>query len=101
MRLWTCSSRCSSRGAATPAAAGTSAPSSRVIGVRHGDAREHHWYVTNVPVTVLSPTEIATTYAARWDIELVFRDGGHTQVSTLAYDPRSARLPFDLRQAHR
>ncbi|HET8652021.1 MAG TPA: IS4 family transposase [Gaiellaceae bacterium] len=46
----------------------------RVVGVRHGDAREHHWYVTNVPVTVLSPAEIATTYAARWEIELVFRE---------------------------
>ena len=46
----------------------------RVVGVRHGDAREHHWYVTNVPVTVLAPEEIATTYAARWEVELVFRE---------------------------
>jgi len=46
----------------------------RVVGIRHGEQREHHWYVTNVPVTVLSPNEIATTYAARWEIELVFRE---------------------------
>ena len=46
----------------------------RVVGVRHGATREHHWYVTNVPVTILAPVEIATTYAARWEIELVFRE---------------------------
>ncbi len=46
----------------------------RVVGVRHGDAREHHWYVTNAPATLLLPSDIATTYAARWEIELVFRE---------------------------
>ncbi len=46
----------------------------RVVGVRHGDAWEHHWYVTNAPATLLSPSDIATTYAARGEIELVFRE---------------------------
>ena len=46
----------------------------RVVGVRHGNAREHHWYVTNIPVPVLSPGEIATTYSSRWEVELVFRE---------------------------
>jgi len=45
-----------------------------VVGVRHGATRKHHWYVTNVPVTVLSPAEIARTYAARWEVELVCRE---------------------------
>lgn len=57
----------------------------RVVGVRHDEHREHHWYVTNVPVTVLSPTEIATTYAARWEIELVFRElKTHLRLAQLA-----------------
>lgn len=57
----------------------------RVVGVRHGDAREHHWYVTNVPVTILAPVEIATTYAARWEIELIFRElKTHLRLAQLA-----------------
>jgi putative transposase len=57
----------------------------RVVGVRHGDAREHHWYVTNVPVTLLTPGEIATTYAARWEVELVFRElKTHLRLAQLA-----------------
>jgi hypothetical protein len=46
----------------------------RVVGVRHGTARKHHWKVTNVPATVLSPKDIAMTYAARWGVELIFRE---------------------------
>lgn len=57
----------------------------RVVGVRHGTARKHHWYVTNVPVTVLSPTEIAKTYAARWEVELIFRElKSHLRMAQLA-----------------
>lgn len=57
----------------------------RVVGLRHGDAREHHWYVTNVPVTVLSPCEIATTYVGRWEMELVFRElKTHLRMAQLA-----------------
>ncbi len=57
----------------------------RVVGVRHDEHREHHWYVTNVPVTVLSPSEVATTYAARWEIELVFRElKTHLRLAQLA-----------------
>ncbi len=57
----------------------------RVVGVRHGDARKHHWYVTNVPVTVLSPAEIAKTYSARWEVELIFRElKSHLRIAQLA-----------------
>ncbi len=56
----------------------------RVVGVRHGAARKHHWYVTNVPVTVLSPGEIARTYAARWEVELIFRElKSHLRIAQL------------------
>jgi IS4 transposase len=41
--------------------------------------------VTNVPVTVLWPKDIATTYAARWDVELVFREPkSHLRIAQLA-----------------
>ncbi len=57
----------------------------RVAGVRHGAARKHHWYVTNVPVTVLSPAEIARTYAARWEMELIFRElKSHLRIAQVA-----------------
>jgi IS4 transposase len=62
----------------------------RVIGVRHGDARKHHWYVTNVPITILSPAEVAKTYAARWEIELVFRElKSHLRMAQLASGKRA------------
>jgi IS4 transposase len=57
----------------------------RVVGARHDEARAHHWYVTNVPVTILSPAEVARTYAARWEIELVFRElKTHLRLAQLA-----------------
>lgn len=57
----------------------------RAVGVRHGTARMHHWYVTNIPVTELSPKDIATTYAARWEVELVFRElKSHLRIAQLA-----------------
>ena len=62
----------------------------RVVGVRHGAARKHHWYVTNVPITVLSPAEIARTYAARWEVELVFRElKTHLRIAHLASAKRA------------
>lgn len=62
----------------------------RVVGVRHGGARNHHWYVTNVPVTILSPAEVARTCAARWEIELVFRElKSHLRMAQLASGKRA------------
>lgn len=62
----------------------------RVVGVRHGGARKHHWYVTNVPITILAPAEVAKTYAARWEIELVFRElKSHLRMAQLASAKRA------------
>ena len=57
----------------------------RVVGVRHEAARKHHWYVTNVPITRLWPPEIARTYSARWEVELIFRElKTHLRIAHLA-----------------
>lgn len=46
----------------------------RVVGVRNLDSGEYHLYVTNVPLERLSAQEIATTYRARWYVELLFAE---------------------------
>ncbi len=46
----------------------------RVVGVRNEQTGELHWYATNAPRAHLHPKHIAALYAARWEIELLFRD---------------------------
>lgn len=46
----------------------------RVVGVRDASSGEYHIYITNVPVDVLTANEVAQVYAARWSVELVFRE---------------------------
>lgn len=43
-------------------------------GVRDPLTREYHLYLTNIPPNKLSPDDIAQVYAARWIIELLFRE---------------------------
>lgn len=45
----------------------------RLVGVRDSQTGTHHLYLTNIPPERLSPSEIAQVYAARWLIELYFR----------------------------
>jgi len=45
----------------------------RLVGVRDTQTGTHHLYLTNIPPERLSPSEIAQVYAARWLIELYFR----------------------------
>lgn len=44
------------------------------LGVRDPVTRNYHLYLTNIPPDRLSPKDIAPTYAARWVIELFFRE---------------------------
>jgi hypothetical protein len=37
-------------------------------------AGEYRWYATNAPPALLDPKHIAATYAARWEVELLFRE---------------------------
>jgi IS4 transposase len=46
----------------------------RLVGVRDPLTHEHHFYLTNIPPDRLSPKDIAQTYAARWIVELFFRE---------------------------
>jgi putative transposase len=46
----------------------------RLVGVRDPLTREYHLYLTNIPPHRLTPDDIAQTYAARWAIELFFRE---------------------------
>lgn len=46
----------------------------RLVGVRDPLTREYHLYLTNIPPDRLSPMDIAQTYAARWMVELFFRE---------------------------
>jgi len=46
----------------------------RLIAVRDPLTGSYHAYLTNIPPARLSPTDIAQTYAARWTVELFFRE---------------------------
>jgi IS4 transposase len=46
----------------------------RVVGVRNPETGAHHLYITNVPPDRLSADDIARVYAARWLVELFFRE---------------------------
>ena len=46
----------------------------RLVGVRDPVTRVYHLYLTNIPPDKLTPDDIAQTYAARWVIELFFRE---------------------------
>jgi IS4 transposase len=46
----------------------------RVVGILNEETGRYHLYVTNVPVDTLAAEEVARVYAARWIIELAFRE---------------------------
>jgi IS4 transposase len=46
----------------------------RLVGVRDPETGQYHLYVTNIPAERLSASQIAAAYAARWQIELLFRE---------------------------
>jgi IS4 transposase len=46
----------------------------RLVGVRDERTGDYHLYVTNIPADTLEAEDVATTYAARWLIELAFRE---------------------------
>lgn len=46
----------------------------RVLGVRDCETGEFRLYVTNAPDTHLEAKHVAAVYAARWEVELLFRE---------------------------
>lgn len=45
----------------------------RLVALRNTETRKYHLYITNVPEDRLSAQDIGTTYAVRWEIEILFR----------------------------
>jgi len=46
----------------------------RLVGVKNEETGRYHLYVTNVPPERLDTEDIARTYAARWGVELMFKE---------------------------
>lgn len=46
----------------------------RLVAVRDPLTRDYHTYLTNIPTDRLTPEEIGQIYAARWAVELFFRE---------------------------
>jgi putative transposase len=46
----------------------------RIIGLWDEARGVYHWYITNLPVETVAAEEIGKLYAARWTIELLFRE---------------------------
>ena len=46
----------------------------RVVGVRKEDADDYHRYITNLPRDEFLPSDLATSYRCRWEVELLFRE---------------------------
>jgi len=38
------------------------------------EAEDHHFYLTNIAPDILNVSEIAAVYAARWEVELIFKE---------------------------
>jgi len=49
----------------------------RVVAVRNPKTRGYHTYLTNVPASVLTATEVVQTYGLRWQVELLFKGLKH------------------------
>ena len=45
----------------------------RIVAIRNHDTGEYHVYVTNVPPEKLAAEDITSTYALRWQVELLFK----------------------------
>jgi putative transposase len=46
----------------------------RLVGIWNDEAGAYHLYITNVPPDRLDPEDIARIYAARWEVELLFKE---------------------------
>jgi putative transposase len=46
----------------------------RLVGIMNEETGKYHIYVTNIPPEKLEAEDIARTYAARWEVELMFKE---------------------------
>ncbi len=52
----------------------TSAERFRLVAIRNAEERKYHCYLTSILPEVLSAKEVASSYRARWEIELIFKE---------------------------
>lgn len=45
----------------------------RLIGLKHPQTGQHHWYITNLTPQMMSAEDVRKVYALRWQVELFFR----------------------------
>lgn len=45
----------------------------RLVAVRNDETGDYHCYITNVPADRLAAEDIASTYALRWQVEILFK----------------------------
>ena len=57
----------------------------RVVGVRDEDADDYHLYITNLPREEFLPSDLATPYRCRWEVEMLLR-GLKTQYELDVFD---------------
>ena len=46
----------------------------RVVGLRDPQTERYHLYITNIPADKLTAEDLRTTYALRWQVELLFKE---------------------------
>jgi IS4 transposase len=46
----------------------------RMVGIKDPHTGEYHFYLTNIPTEKLAAEDIQATYAARWQVELLFKE---------------------------
>ncbi len=63
----------------------------RLVAIYNPDAEEHHFYLTNITQDILDASEIAAVYAARWEVELIFKE----LKSRYEMDQITTKSPYD------
>jgi len=46
----------------------------RLVGIRNYLTKRYHLYLTNIPIETVEAAQIASLYASRWSVELLFRE---------------------------
>lgn len=64
----------------------------RLVAVYNSEADDHHLYLTNISPDILDANEIAALYAARWEIELIFKE----LKSRYALDMITTKSPYAI-----
>jgi IS4 transposase len=74
----------------------------RLVGVWNDETRKYPLYATNIPTDRLSAEDIARTYAARWLVELAFRElKGQYRIDPMPSAKRAVVETLGLRRLHR